>query len=80
MNKLRKAVGSFIWAGKSARISREVLTRLKKEAGGLALPDLSVYLKSVFITRIVDWFHNAGCKQWVKLEEELAAIKLKSLP
>lgn len=30
------------------------------------------------MTRIVDWFHNAECKQWVKLEE-IMATKLKSL-
>lgn len=39
-----------------------------------------MYLRAVFISRIVDWFHNADCKQWVKLEEEVTAIKLKSLP
>lgn len=32
------------------------------------------------MARIVDWFYNAKCKQWVKLEEEVVAIKLKSLP
>lgn len=79
LNLLRKAIGSFIWAGKPARISREVLTRLKID-GGLALPDLSVYLRSVFVARIVNWFHNTECKQLVKLEEEIAAKKLKSLP
>lgn len=77
LNLLRKAIGSFIWAGKPARINRAVLTR-PKEQGGLAFPDLSVYLKSVFVTRIVDWFHNAESKQWVKLEE-IVATKLKSL-
>lgn len=77
--QLRKAIGSFIWAGKTARISREVLIKLKQD-GGLALPDLLTYLKSVFNTRIMDWFHNADSKQWVRLEEEVAAIKLKSLP
>lgn len=79
LNLLRKAIGGFIWVGKPVRISRAVLTR-PKEDGGLALPDLSMYLRSVFVARIVDWFHNAECKQWVKLEEEIVAMKLKSLP
>lgn len=39
-----------------------------------------MYLRSIFVARIVDWFHNADCKQWVKLEEKITAIKLKSLP
>lgn len=79
MNQIRKAIGSFIWAKKSARINRKTLYRLKKD-GGLALPDISLYLRSIFITRIVDWFHNMDNKQWVKLEEEVTDIKLKSLP
>lgn len=79
LNQLRKVMGSFIWVGKTARISKETLIKLKHD-GGLALPDVSTYLKSVFITRIMDWFHNADSKQWVRLEEEVAAIKLKSLP
>lgn len=79
LNQLRRVIGNFVWAGKTAIISRAVLNRLKKD-GGLALPDISVYLRSVFITKIVDWFHNANCKQWMKLEEEITVIKLKSLP
>lgn len=79
LNQLCKAIGSFIWAGKLVRISWNVLYRLKKD-GGLNLPDISMYLRAVFVSRIVDWFHNSDCKQWVKLEEEVTAIKLKSLP
>lgn len=78
LNQLRKVIGSVIWANKSARIKRKTLYRLKKD-GGMALPDISLYLRSVFIARIVDWFHNMDCKQWVQLED-VADIKLRALP
>lgn len=38
------------------------------------------YVRSAFMTRIVDWFPNEKSKQWVKLEEDATAMKLKSLP
>lgn len=39
-----------------------------------------MYLRAIFVTRIVDWFHNKDNKQWVRLEEEITTLKLKSLP
>lgn len=39
-----------------------------------------MYLRLAFMTRKVDWFHKVNCKQWVKLEEDVIAMKLKSLP
>lgn len=77
LGQLRRIIGRFVWAHRSPQVKWDTLTSAKIN-GGLALPDFTIYLRSAFVTRIVDWFHNAECKQWVKLGED--AIKLKSLP
>lgn len=79
MKKLTRAIGQFVWAGKTPRLNRKLLNKSKKN-GGLALPDIASYLRAIMITRIVDWFQNRNNKQWVKLEEEITGLKLKSLP
>lgn len=53
LDQLRKAVGRFIWSHKSPRIRRDILIRAKKN-GGLAFPSFAIYLRSVFMSRIVD--------------------------
>lgn len=79
LDKLHRSIGKFVWGGKTPRIKRTVLNKTKED-GGLALPDIDIYLRAIMITRIVDWSHNRVNKQWVKLEEDITTLKLKSLP
>ncbi|XP_056403189.1 transmembrane protein 260 isoform X1 [Hyla sarda] len=77
--KLDQMIRSFIWAGRPSRISSRVLVR-RKRAGGLAVPDCQAYYVAATLTRLLDFIHGRGSKQWVALEEYGTATDIALYP
>ena len=65
LRDLRSGFTKFIWAGKSARIRREVLT-LPKEKGGVGFPDPMSYHDATHMARVAEWCTHHREKPWNK--------------
>lgn len=75
LRALRGLMAKFVWGNKKPRIAHKVLTRGKKQ-GGLALPDLSKYYKSVMLSRVMEWSKSTSEKRWVNIEHSLSSTHL----
>lgn len=64
--KKEYVISRFIWEGKPARISKDILCR-SNEKGGIGMPNIRAYVTSVHLSRIVDW--NEAYKLLVQIEK-----------
>lgn len=64
-----KSISSFIWNGKTARISKNIL-QLHKKHGGFSLPNFQYYYWASNIRSMLYWPHSShiGSSKWLKLE------------
>ena len=78
LKDLRSRFVKFIWAGKSPRVRRAILT-LPKERGGVGLPDPVSYYEASHLTRVVEWCTVQEEKPWIQLEQTITAIPLEGI-
>uniref|UniRef100_A0A8C5LQB6 Reverse transcriptase n=1 Tax=Leptobrachium leishanense TaxID=445787 RepID=A0A8C5LQB6_9ANUR len=76
---LRSLVATYIWRGKRPRTSYQVLTR-SGAAGGLALPNFSLYHQACHLQRVVEWSREGSVKLWRAVEQELVGRPMTVLP
>uniref|UniRef100_A0A8C5Q5Y4 Reverse transcriptase domain-containing protein n=1 Tax=Leptobrachium leishanense TaxID=445787 RepID=A0A8C5Q5Y4_9ANUR len=76
---LRSLVATYIWRGKRPRTSYQVLTR-SRAAGGLALPNFSLYHQACHLQRVVEWSREGSVKLWRAVEQELVGRPMTVLP
>lgn len=70
---LRSLFSNFIWQGKKPRVAFSKLT-LTKEGGGYGLPDLQLFVHSIFFRQISDWFLERSSFSNPDLERILFAL------
>uniref|UniRef100_A0A8C5R0F1 Reverse transcriptase domain-containing protein n=1 Tax=Leptobrachium leishanense TaxID=445787 RepID=A0A8C5R0F1_9ANUR len=70
LKDMQQRIDKFVWSGRRPRIARRLMY-IPKTSGGLALPNLKLYLSAALLTQIAEWHLPIAQKRWVDIENDM---------
>lgn len=77
-NEWDKQISRYIWDGKRPRIRYRTLT-IRKENGGMSLPNLRYYYYSAQLRTTTCWCDNNYEAKWKEMERECSGIPIQAV-
>jgi hypothetical protein len=68
LNELERAIGRFIWNNKKPRIAKTLLND-KRTSGGITMPYLKMYYRTIVIKTAWYWYSDRQVDQWNRIED-----------
>ena len=68
LQRIKRAIGRFIWNNKKPRIAKTFL-KDKRTSGGITMPDLKLYYRTIVIQTAWYWYSDRQVDQWNRIED-----------
>jgi hypothetical protein len=67
-NELERSICKFIWNNKKPRIAKTLL-KDKSTSGGITIPDLKLYYRTIMIKIACYWYSDRQVDQWNRIDD-----------
>jgi hypothetical protein len=67
-NELERTILKFIWNNKKLRIAK-ILLKYKRTSGGITMPDLKLYYRTILVKMAWYWYNDRKVDQWNLIED-----------
>ena len=67
--ELERTIFKFIWNNKKKSRMAKTILNAKRISGGITMPDLKLYYRSIVIKMAWDWYNDRKVDQWNRIED-----------